>query len=299
MTSPRLLRTTTAALALAVLLAGAPDAPAQPPPASKPPPPVLGYSGHLRALFVSAGDATSWMLQRVFPFVWIARTAGLADGYDLGAASPERAPLSVLPMIPFGAQRRGMLHGYRLGRWPQETKLGSAQHYAAPEGFLEVTPANVDLRVSTHFRLGEFLTHDQEEIWPKYLVLRTPLLDKLELVGEALLKAGRSDSMRVMSGFRTPAYNAKEVGPGGRAPDSRHMYGDAADIFVDADGDSVMDDLDGDGQVTVEDARWLAALVERVEEAYPDLAGGISAYPATDEHGPFVHIDVRGRPARW
>ncbi|MEP7028448.1 MAG: D-Ala-D-Ala carboxypeptidase family metallohydrolase [Candidatus Eisenbacteria bacterium] len=299
MTPRRFLRPAAAALALAALLALTRDAPGQPPPASPPPPPVLGYSGHLRALFLSAGDAAAWMLQRIFPFVWVVRTAGLTDGYDLGAASPERAPLSVLPVIPFGTQRRGMLYGYRLGRWPQETKLGSAQHYAPPEGFLEVTPLNVHLRVSTHFRLGEFLTHDQEEVWPKYLVLRAPLLDKLELVGDALLAAGRSDSMRVMSGFRTPAYNAKEVGPGGRAPDSRHMYGDAADIFVDADGDSVMDDLDGDGRVTVDDARELAALVERVEAAHPDLAGGVSAYPATDEHGPFVHIDVRGRPARW
>ena len=34
-----------------------------------------------------------------------------------------------------------------------------------------------------------------------------------------------------MSGFRTPAYNALGVGPlGGRARDSRHEFGDAADI---------------------------------------------------------------------
>jgi hypothetical protein len=27
--------------------------------------------------------------------------------------------------------------------------------------------------------------------------------------------------------------------------------------------------------------------------------GGASAYPATGAHGPFVHLDVRERAARW
>jgi hypothetical protein len=77
------------------------------------------------------------------------------------------------------------------------------------------------------------------------------------------------------------------------------MYGDAADIFVDADGDGRMDDLDGDGRVTVADSRFLLALAEQVERAHPDLAGGLSAYPANGQHGPFLHVDSRGHRARW
>ena len=80
---------------------------------------------------------------------------------------------------------------------------------------------------------------------------------------------------------------------------SRHMYGDAADVFVDSDGDGLMDDLDGDGAVTIQDARVLYAVVEAVERRHADLADGLSVYATTTAHGPFVHVDARGVRARW
>ena len=58
-----------------------------------------------------------------------------------------------------------------------------------------------------------------------------------------------------MSGFRTPQYNVAGGNTGGRAGLSRHMYGDAADVFIDNDGDGVMDDLNRDGRSSIEDAR--------------------------------------------
>jgi uncharacterized protein YcbK (DUF882 family) len=105
--------------------------------------------------------------------------------------------------------------------------------------------------------------------------------------------------MSVMSGFRTPQYNERGVGAGGRAQNSRHQYGDAADVFVDNDGNGGMDDLNGDGRVTIADARFLAQVVEQVEQAHPKLTGGVGVYSATSAHGPFVHVDVRGTRARW
>src|SRR5439155_7889517 len=122
------------------------------------------------------------------------------------------------------------------------------------EGFIEVTPANMDTRVSEHFRLRDFLTHDQQDVWPKYLVLRPQLVDKLELVIARLqLDGARVDHLSVMSGFRTPQYNATGGETGGRAELSRHMYGDAADVFVDNDGDGRMDDLKHDGRINYRD----------------------------------------------
>jgi uncharacterized protein YcbK (DUF882 family) len=105
--------------------------------------------------------------------------------------------------------------------------------------------------------------------------------------------------MSVMSGFRTPQYNEKGVGSGGRASASRHQYGDAADVFVDNDRNGVMDDLNGDGRVNTLDAKVLAQAAERVESRHPELVGGIGIYPANSAHGPFVHVDVRGNRARW
>ena len=62
-------------------------------------------------------------------------------------------------------------------------------------------------------------------------------VDKLELVlsRSRSSAASTSSGVHVMSGFRTPQYNAGGGNTGGRAGLSRHMYGDAADIFIDSD----------------------------------------------------------------
>ena len=162
------------------------------------------------------------------------------------------------------------------------------------------TIVNEDTPVSEHFRLRDFLTHDQEGIWPKYMVLREEIVDKLELIIDDLQAHGhRVDRLVVMSGFRTPEYNAQGVGRrGGRARDSRHQFGDAADIYVD-NGSGEMADLNGDGRVDSRDARVLLESVDRVEAAHPELVGGAGVYRGTRLHGPFLHVDCRGEAARW
>ena len=148
--------------------------------------------------------------------------------------------------------------------------------------------------------LRDFLTKDQASVWPKYLVLREELVDKLELVIQELERGGVPvRHMQVMSGFRTPQYNDQGVGAGGRAQNSRHQYGDAADVFVDNDRDGRLDDLNGDGRVDTRDVTVMVAAAERVERRYPELVGGAGVYRANSAHGPFVHIDVRGSRARW
>ena len=41
----------------------------------------------------------------------------------------------------------------------------------APRGFIEVTLENQDFHVSEHFRLRDFLTKGQQNVWPKYLLV--------------------------------------------------------------------------------------------------------------------------------
>jgi hypothetical protein len=77
------------------------------------------------------------------------------------------------------------------------------------------------------------------------------------------------------------------------------MFGDAADVFVDNDGDGRMDDLNHDGRVDHRDARVILDAAERVEGLHPELRGGVGVYRATSSHGPFAHVDVRGWRARW
>jgi hypothetical protein len=258
--------------------------------------PILGLSGKLRAVEIAPHLPASSALAGLLP------TAGQQPGvHPTGLEAPDGEPIHLLSLVPLAAKLGATWHGYRVGFWPGERAPARQRaRYPLPEGFLEVTPADQDLRLSTHFRVRDFLTHDQQNTWPKVLVVQLPLLDKLELVAQRLETLGYPATLRIMSGFRTPQYNALGVGPrGGRARDSRHMYGDAADIFVDANGDGRMDDLDGDGRVTVNDARRLAGVVAGVEAEYPPVTGGIGIYHATALHGPFVHVDTRGTPARW
>jgi hypothetical protein len=200
-------------------------------------------------------------------------------------------------MRGFGEKRGDELNGYKLGRWPSE-KWMMARNYWNPDGFIEVTPENVGLRLSTHFTLRDFLTHDQQDVWPKYVVLREDVIDKLELVLADLAEKGiPSGRVRVLSGFRSPQYNDR-VGEGA-ARASRHQYGDAADVIIDVNGDGRMDDLDGDGRVDLRDTEPILRAVERVEQRHPELTGGTGLYSAMGPSGPFAHIDVRGTVARW
>lgn len=257
---------------------------------------LTGLSGKLMVRLLSAerGDGID-VLRRLF-----GDSAAAQPGVYAAPSAEGLAPFSLVRMVPFSEKRNGVIGAYRVGFWPSERGSVRSAAYQAPEGFVEVTPENQDTRVSEHFRLRDFLTKDQRDTWPKYLVLREDLIDKLELVIEQLRMRGhRADRMVVMSGFRTPQYNAQGVGAGGRSAVSRHQYGDAADVFVDNDGDGRMDDLNGDGRVNLTDARLLASAVDQVEQRYPPLVGGVGVYTATSAHGPFVHVDVRGARARW
>lgn len=212
---------------------------------------------------------------------------------------------ALLTLTPFSAKQRGRIGLYFIGSWPAERggrgpAKAPSDRYANPRGFIQVTEATQDTRVSAHFRLRDFLTHDQQNVWPKYLVLEMRNVDKLELVLDDLARRGvNTAGVTVMSGFRTPQYNAGGGNTGGRANLSRHMYGDAADIYIDNDRNGTMDDLNNDGRIDVRDARFILESVDRVERDRPELIGGAGVYVACCGHGPFIHIDTRGYRARW
>lgn len=220
---------------------------------------------------------------------------GILSVYD----SSSGEPFHFVSLVPFAEKQNGRVGVYRVGRWPAEVRRPRSDAYRAPEGFIEVTEATKELHVSTHFTFGQFLTKDQHEVWPKMLLLDERLVDKLELLISELRLAGiRAEGLGVLSGFRSPQYNNRGAG-GGRARDSRHTYGDAADVYVDVNGDGRMDDLNRDKKSDIRDAIWLSKLVEKVEQKYPELVGGLGVYRATGVHGPFVHVDARGERARW
>jgi hypothetical protein len=254
-----------------------------------------GLSGKLRVRFLARTEGGDFANLRAL----LGDRFGAAPGV-YAADSLIGRPFAFIAMRPFSDKVRGRIGTYRMGTWPFEGRTPRSKDYANPEGFIEVTPENQDTYVSEHFRLRDFLTKDQRDVWPKYLVLDAQLIDKLELVIDQLNADGyRVNRLAVMSGFRTPQYNEKGVGAGGRAATSRHQYGDAADVFVDNDGDGWTDDVNGDGRVNTRDAVIVKRAAEKVEQRFPQLLGGIGLYTATPAHGPFTHIDARGTRARW
>lgn len=277
--------------------------------------PLAGESGKLKASILPPGSP---IVPGTLPS---GTTATFSNGSVAESASALRAParigiwklainaanairplagFSVITLRSASEERGGRLGLYYIGSWPSARQIRPGIIYRPPSGFIEVTPETQDTRLSEHFRLRDFLPHDQQNIWPKYIVIDMKLVDKDELVLTDLAQHGIDiRGVRVMSGFRTPQYNAGGGDPRGRAALSRHMYGDASDIFIDSDGNGQMDDLNHDGRVNIADAKVILDAVNRVEAAHPSLVGGCGIYSGTSTHGPFTHIDTRGYPARW
>ena len=297
---PRAVRTSSSAVAnqadsvsLNVVGSGVSAAPDSSIPVEKP---LMSPSGE-----TGSGLSGKVFVRFVMPEDWISLAS--LPGAQVASASIQGGPTpgveTVFTMRSFGQKVRAWLNGYRLGYWPQEKGRLRSEAYKNPDGFIEVTPENEDTRVSEHFRLRDFVSHGQKDVWPKYVVLREPLLDKLELVIEDLNDHGvNAEGMRIRSGFRTPAHNLAVRGEGS-ARDSRHQFGDAADVFIDQVGNGKMSDLNGDGRVSFADVKMILDAVERVEARYPELVGGTGLYAYSGRSGPFAHIDVRGVRARW
>lgn len=201
-------------------------------------------------------------------------------------------------MVPATKVKNGFLNGYRIGDYPS-TPLKGNPMYLPPPGFIEVTKDNQDTKVSPHFTLKQFLCkEDATRAFPKYVVLKGRLPLKLEAVLERVNELGvKVDTLNVMSAYRTPHYNHAI----GDLKYSMHQWGSAVDIYVDPQKKNRMGDLNRDGRVDLQDAKFLYDEIERMlsMKEHRRFQGGMGYYPATSAHPPFVHVDVRGIAARW
>ena len=230
--------------------------------------------------------------------VWTAPSKpGFAEITVYRNAPADSISLLLMITVPLDRMKGTKLEGYEVGHYP-DTPLRGLASYQTPKGLVRVTREDLARKVSPHFELGQFVCK-QEGTYPKFLLVRPKLLQKLERILEHVNAEGiPAPTFHVMSGYRTPHYN-KVIG---NVKYSRHVYGDAADVFVDfAPADGVMDDVNRDGVIDMEDSRYLATLVEALtkESFFARLIGGVGVYRANQAHGPFLHVDTRGTRARW
>ncbi|HYM25853.1 MAG TPA: D-Ala-D-Ala carboxypeptidase family metallohydrolase, partial [Vicinamibacterales bacterium] len=206
--------------------------------------------------------------------------AGVATLRFRGPASDDVITLRAFVMVPASAVKNGSLNGYRIGQYPGPR---ANPLYRPPEGYVEVTRDNQHTRVSPHFELGQFVCkEDAPSAFPKYVVVREQLPLTLEAVLERVEAIGfRADALHIMSAYRTPYYNHAI----GDVKYSMHQFGGAADVYVDR----------------MPDVKILFDQVEALMSAdgTRPIRGGLGLYPGTTVHPPFVHVDVRGKAARW
>ena len=222
---------------------------------------------------------------------------GNAAGYAKVKAGGRALTLTLVNVVPYDRMRNGTLDGYRVGEY-QATPLKGLPQYERPKGFIRLGGANENLWVSDHYRMRDFQC--KLDGATKFLILRTDALVKLEILQHELKTQHgvKFDKFTIMSGYRTPYYNTKI---GNETGYSRHLYGDAMDIYIDQNRDGKMDDVNRDGRVDTSDARFLLRVAEKIDNSdeWGWLKGGAGVYHANSAHGPYLHVDARGYVARW
>ncbi len=232
-----------------------------------------------------------WRLKRG---LWWWKAPETAGAHDLVVRhDSEEMKIRVFVMHPQKRMRRGNLNGYPIGIYPHDEDLAPPP----PVGFVEVSRANDTLAVSPHFRLGDLVWRPQPEK-NQYAAITTELLIKLEMVLYEVNRSGHyAPTLTIMNAYRTPRRNRMT----GNVRFSRHQWGQAADLYVDGDGDGMIDDLNGDGRVNAADARALYDIVDALDRhpVHGEYAGGLGWYDRSRAHTPFIHVDTRGEVIRW
>ena len=204
--------------------------------------------------------------------------------------------LNVFVVEPLERVKDEWLEQYQIGMYPMPREIKKVW-YEKPKGFVRVTKEAEDLLLTPHFSIGQFLCKQQSD-YPKFLIIEEKLLLLLEaLLAEVNRRGYKISTFGFISGYRTPFYN-HEIG---NVKYSRHIYGDAADIYIDADNNGRMDDLNGDGKIDISDAKVLYDIANKLTGTGNghQFKGGLGAYKPTSFHSGFVHVDTRGSRVRW
>ncbi|HOX08375.1 MAG TPA: D-Ala-D-Ala carboxypeptidase family metallohydrolase [Planctomycetota bacterium] len=237
--------------------------------------------------------------------------------YRLEMRGPSRAAfwMCVLTEARVERDRRGGAWQLSIGRDPLGTYPNPAdsksrlvrEHrsdYEPPRYFLKLDKTSEKLQLAPHLLAGQMVSFIEvnraktDRRHTSWFPPNRPLIEKLERLSRELAAGGvKFRRLVINSGFRTPVHNRGVQG----GVNSRHIFGDAADVMIDEDGDDRMDDINRDGVCDYRDALVIAQALRKLELAGKVKPGGIGVYgyDTTESCAAFVHMDSRGFITRW
>ncbi len=221
-------------------------------------------------------------------WVWKApSSSGLLKARLVNLTEPDQIELNIFVLVPAKLKEGEYINLYRIGSYPV-APLGTLAMTSAPKGYIEVSKENEKTLVGPHFQLGQFVS-DRSKRYPKYIVLRTKLVLRMERILASVNSAGWPvQTFSVLQGYRTP-YANKQFG-GARL--SRHQWGEAADIIIDeSPKDGVMDDLNGDALIDANDEKTLRDAVNKALSVSKlrQMSEFLNEYKQA-QPSPFVHV---------
>jgi hypothetical protein len=240
--------------------------------------------------------------------------ASVASGREALNIQTEGQVLTAQVLSPFDRRGPGLVSGYPLGIYPDEKAdqvPGPVQHrpeaYLPPSHFWRVTEETRDAHLAPHVKLGDLCSVPLVN-GEAYIAIRPALITKLSALQSACAERGflgdDGSGLTILRSYISPTRRTQLQQAGaGITRFTRHLYGDAAMVIVDKDGDKRMDDLNGDGVIDISDSRVLAAEVVALEQVLGQ--GGLGIYGGRPEGDPelpdtpMVQFAGRGERARW
>jgi len=173
--------------------------------------------------------------------------------------------------------------------YKKRTKISNGKYFSrTSKDFYALDKKDIYRRVVGRIRVRDLMPIDNEVLSKTYFSIdkiywgiRKEILYKLIELRNILKAEGLNpNGFEINHGYRYPKFNEQVGG----APLSRHISGDAVDINVlDINNDNLVDESDK------------KLLLEICENKLIGNKGGVGRYPNTQ----IVHIDLRGRRARW
>ncbi|MCB2154457.1 hypothetical protein KQI84_06195 [bacterium] len=230
---------------------------------------------------------------------------------ELAEASQGFGELKILPGLSFDRNGDGVIESTVIGIYPNEydeqapsVVQRNSMLYHPPDTFYRLDQATRGLQLSAHATLGTLNppVFDDEKV--RFVALDPNLVVLWEELRNQVEEAGKSATgLRILRGFISPHERQRLERMGVKLADfTRYQYGDAFAIIYDLNNDFRMDDLNKDGEITIEDSEVLGDWVEAAMKAM-DHKGGIgtsASFEGPNHIGtPYVHADLRGWRERW